>query len=130
MSASFCLFCGSRSGASVAFGSLANASLVGANTVNGPLPASVSARPAAFTALTSVEKSGLADATSTIDWPIGLRAAGDTPGDAGGAVVAGDELDDLSLDEHAPSARPAAATTQAQAPTRVERRCNDGCLVG
>ena len=35
-------------------GSLAKASLVGANTVNGPLPDSVSTRPAAFTAATSV----------------------------------------------------------------------------
>ena len=35
-------------------GSLANAALVGANTVNGPGPESVSTRPAAFTAATSV----------------------------------------------------------------------------
>ncbi len=35
-------------------GSLANAALVGANTVNGPAPDSVSTRPAAFTAATSV----------------------------------------------------------------------------
>src|SRR4029077_13701118 len=35
-------------------GSLANAALVGANTVNGPGPDSVSTRPAAFTAATSV----------------------------------------------------------------------------
>src|SRR3984885_4015860 len=33
---------------------MANASLVGANTVNGPGPFSVSTRPAAFTAATSV----------------------------------------------------------------------------
>ena len=36
------------------FGSLAKAALVGANTVNGPGPYSVSTRPAAFTAATSV----------------------------------------------------------------------------
>src|SRR5262245_36302823 len=35
-------------------GSLSNAALVGAKTVNGPLPCSVSIRPAAFTAATSV----------------------------------------------------------------------------
>src|SRR6059058_5772966 len=35
-------------------GSLPKAALVGANTVNGPLPSSVSTRPAAFTAATSV----------------------------------------------------------------------------
>src|SRR3569623_1262375 len=35
-------------------GSFANASLVGAKTVNGPFPDSVSTRPAAFTAATSV----------------------------------------------------------------------------
>src|SRR5579871_3252702 len=35
-------------------GSLAKASLVGANTVNGPGPDSVSTRPAAFTAATRV----------------------------------------------------------------------------
>src|SRR5271156_6792391 len=38
----------------VPFGSLAKASLLGANTVNGPGPDSVSTRPAAFTAATSV----------------------------------------------------------------------------
>ena len=35
-------------------GSLAKAASVGAKTVNGPRPASVSTRPAAFTAATSV----------------------------------------------------------------------------
>ena len=35
-------------------GRAANASLVGAKTVNGPGPSSVSTRPAAFTAATSV----------------------------------------------------------------------------
>ena len=38
----------------VPVGSLANAALVGANTVNGPGPCSVSTSPAAFTAATSV----------------------------------------------------------------------------
>ena len=48
------LFSGLSSVSTVPAGSLANASLVGANTVNGPLPDSVSTRPAAFTAATSV----------------------------------------------------------------------------
>ena len=47
-------------------GSLANAASVGANTVNGPLPLSVSTRPAAFTAATRVLKLPAATAVSTI----------------------------------------------------------------
>ena len=39
---------------------------MGANRVNGPFPERVSASPAAFTAVTSVEKEGLPTATSTI----------------------------------------------------------------
>ena len=38
----------------VPVGSFANGALVGANTVKGPGPCSVSTRPAAFTAATSV----------------------------------------------------------------------------
>src|SRR6185369_8023357 len=45
---------GLSSDSTVPFGSLAKAALVGANTVNGPAPCSVSTRPAAFTAATSV----------------------------------------------------------------------------
>src|SRR6201991_4347447 len=48
------LFSGLTRVSTVPAGSLANASLVGANTVNGPGPDSVSTRPAAFTAATSV----------------------------------------------------------------------------
>jgi hypothetical protein len=48
------LFSGLSSVSTVPAGSLAKAELVGANTVNGPLPDSVSTSPAAFTAATSV----------------------------------------------------------------------------
>src|SRR4029077_15822028 len=48
------LFSGLSKVSTVPAGSLAKASLVGANTVNGPVPDSVSTRPAAFTAATSV----------------------------------------------------------------------------
>ena len=47
-------------------GNFSNAAFVGAKTVNGPFPESVSASPAAFTAATSVEKSLFPAATSTI----------------------------------------------------------------
>ena len=48
------LFSGFTSVSTVPAGSLPKAALVGANTVNGPLPSRVSTRPAAFTAATSV----------------------------------------------------------------------------
>src|SRR5450631_1460160 len=48
------LFSGLSSVSTVPAGSAANASLVGANTVNGPGPFSVATRPAALTAATSV----------------------------------------------------------------------------
>ena len=48
------LFSGFTRVSTVPAGSLPNAALVGANTVNGPLLCSVSTRPAAFTAATSV----------------------------------------------------------------------------
>src|SRR6185437_10057776 len=51
---SVALFSGLSRLSTVPAGSAANASLVGANTVNGPGPSSVSTRPAAFTAATSV----------------------------------------------------------------------------
>ena len=58
---------GSFSSAStVPAGSLANASSVGANTVNGPAPFNVSTSPAALTAATSVLKSPAETAVSTI----------------------------------------------------------------
>ena len=48
------LFSGFTRVSTVPAGSLPKAALVGANTVNGPLPSRVSTRPAAFTAATSV----------------------------------------------------------------------------
>src|ERR1700756_1468633 len=54
MLVSVALFSGLTSVSTVPAGSLAKASLVGANTVNGPGPSSVSTRPAALTAATSV----------------------------------------------------------------------------
>ena len=48
------LFSGLSSVSTVPAGSASNAALVGANTVNGPGPFSVSTRPAALTAATSV----------------------------------------------------------------------------
>ena len=48
------------------FGKAAKALLVGAKTVNGPLPERVSASPAACTAFTRVEKEELPAAISTI----------------------------------------------------------------
>ena len=61
MAVSFAL--SSRSASTVPAGSLANAASVGANTVNGPLPESVSTRPAAFTAATRVLKLPASTAT-------------------------------------------------------------------
>src|SRR4051812_49754483 len=43
----------------LAFGIFSNAELIGAKIVNGPGPLSVSTRPAAVTAATSVDSSGL-----------------------------------------------------------------------
>src|ERR1700743_2434879 len=54
MLVSVALFSGFTSVSTVPAGSFAKAALVGANTVNGPLPSRVSTRPAAFTAATSV----------------------------------------------------------------------------
>ena len=48
------MFSGLSSVSTVPAGSFAKASLVGANTVNGPADSSVGTRPAAFTAATSV----------------------------------------------------------------------------
>ena len=47
-------------------GILANASLLGAKTVKGPSPLRVSTNPAAVTAVTRVDKSGVATAASTM----------------------------------------------------------------
>src|SRR5688572_13195993 len=66
MLASFCLFSGLSKDSTVPAGSLANASSVGAKTVNGPAPCSVSTSPAAFTAATSVVNVPAEDATPTM----------------------------------------------------------------
>lgn len=61
-------------------GSLANAALVGANTVKGPSAERASARPAALIAATSVEKSGLPAAMATMVSPpdaLGMGMAAD-----------------------------------------------------
>src|SRR3954451_922159 len=71
MAASFSLLAGWSRVSSVPAGSLANASLVGAKTVYGPGPDRVSASPAAFTADTRVEKSGLPAAISTMVFAAG-----------------------------------------------------------
>src|SRR6201996_2452769 len=63
---SMSLFSGFSSVSTVPAGSFANASFVGANTVNGPAPSSVSTKPAAFTAATSVVWSCEFTAFSTI----------------------------------------------------------------
>ena len=46
--------------------------MVGAKTVKGPAPESVSTRPPALSAVTSVERSGVATARSTIVLPLVL----------------------------------------------------------
>ena len=55
-------------------GNLANASLVGANTVKGPAPFNVSTRPAAFTAATKVVWSAEPAALSTISFEATILA--------------------------------------------------------
>merc|ERR1719183_2176288 len=66
MSTSLALFLGSNKLSSVSLGSLANAALDGANTVKGPLPCSAATRPPACSAITSVDRSLLPWASSTI----------------------------------------------------------------
>src|SRR5690606_18389520 len=66
MAASLSLFSGFRSDSTVPAGRAAKAAFVGAKTVKGPSPLSVSTNPAALTAATSVEKSGLPAAMSTM----------------------------------------------------------------
>src|SRR4249920_3816672 len=100
MDASCCLFSGFDSVSSVPAGSLANASFVGANTVKGPVPDNVSARPAAFTPATKVEKSGLLAAVSTIVFAAGVVVIVESAAVVGGLVVAA-----LLLEEQAPRAR-------------------------
>ena len=72
---SFALFSGLSSDLDACRGQLANASSVGANTVNGPAPLSVSTSPAASRAFASVLNEPAATAVSTMsfDWrPTGV----------------------------------------------------------
>ena len=59
-------FCGFNKLLKAFCGILANASLFGANTVNEPSPSNVSTKPAALTAVTSVDKLLVAIAASAI----------------------------------------------------------------
>merc|ERR1712032_706170 len=59
-------FLGSNNRASSALGTLANAAFVGANTVNGPLDCRAPTRSPAFTAITSVDRVGVARASWTM----------------------------------------------------------------
>ena len=56
-------------------GSLSNAALVGAKTVNVPFPLRVSASPAAFTAASNVESWGAPAAVAAIDFKLALLFA-------------------------------------------------------
>ena len=68
------LFSGFSSSSSVPAGSLANASSVGANTVNGPAPLSVSTSPAACSAFASVVNEPAPTAVSTMSFSPSARA--------------------------------------------------------
>ena len=68
------LFSGLSSVSTVPFGSLANASSVGANTVNGPFPCSVSISPAALSAAARVLNDPASTAVVTISFPEGSFA--------------------------------------------------------
>merc|ERR1719181_950759 len=70
------LFAGSSSASSTAFGTAANAALVGANTVSGPAPDNAPARSPAVTAVTRVERSGVAAASSTMFFRAGFGRSG------------------------------------------------------
>ena len=101
---SLSLFSGFSRSSTVPGGSLANASFVGAKTVKGPSPESVSANPAAWTAVTSVEKSSLAAAMSTIDWPSAAAVVSVAPAMVVAAVVVSLAAESSSSPLHAPSA--------------------------
>ena len=72
MLASFALFSGLSRSAKVAAGILANASSVGAKTVNGPGPLSVSTKPAALTAASRVLNLPALSATAGIESVAGI----------------------------------------------------------
>ena len=72
------MFAGSTKVETVPSGSLSNAALVGANTVNGPSLFKVSANPAALTAVTKVLKSSFPIAISAIVSCSGMVASVET----------------------------------------------------
>src|SRR6266566_2979082 len=118
----------------VAGGILANAALSGANTVMPLALFSVSTRPAALTAVTKVDSTGLADAavaTGTCAMPVKLPAPlagtdeqaepnGAAAPVVGAAVVAAGAL--VELVPLPQAARPASAAT-ATAPTAMRLSC-------
>jgi hypothetical protein len=89
MLTSFALFSGFSSVGTVPGGRAANASLVGANTVNGPGLFSVATSPAALTAATSVVWSAELTALSMMSL-VGYMAAPPTIGSAGMPDTAGE----------------------------------------
>ena len=94
-----------------------DATLVGANTVNGPGPESVSTRPAFVTAVTRVEKSGLPLATATIVVSV-LADVSDAAASFAG-FVSDDESD---FESELPQAAAVRATTARAAARRTGMR--------
>ncbi len=98
----------------------AKASLVGAKTVNGPGPESVSASPACWTAATRIEKSGFAAATSTIVPGASMAVVAAVVSSivvAAGAAVVAAAAAAVSLEVVASSSPPQAARTRQAAPS-------------
>src|SRR5829696_8436472 len=99
-------------------GNAANASSVGANTVNGPSPRSVCSSPAAFTAVTSVVKSPAATAVSTMS-----AAAGDGAAVAiGASVTVGATVETVVAGAVSAASSPQAAATKPSAVTTTMTR--------
>ena len=96
-------------------GRAAKAALVGANTVNGPGLFSVSTRPAAFTAATSVVWSAEFTALSTMSL-VGYIAAPPTIGSTTGAGVA------IAVWVVAMGCEQAASAVRLSSPTRASER--------
>ena len=113
------LFSGLTSVSTVPAGNFANASLVGANTVNGPVPDNVVTRSAALTAATSVVKFGAAEALSTIVRFESIAA----PPTIGFCIIASDALLEDEFDDSLLSLSFLLAEARAKPPsTRTARR--------
>ena len=127
----------------MAAGILANAALSGANTVMLDAEFSVSTRPAFLTAVTSVDRTGLADAavaTGAVDIPVKLPApvfgtdaqpgpksavvAASEPPPAAGHDAIGDEDEAAGADDEDEFELQAAA--RGPGPRRVQRRREGG----